>query len=137
MNRLIHHGSCNGQFGISQSTDYLWIWHKPCKENKKKYDGRCLVTAVLLDNVGRVIFNIQCLDCHERDALKIAPERLHDTVNQQLNEEYKNLCNGAPSFRSILRRQAIEESLAERTRQLIHISPKYKNRIARHSWDEL
>jgi hypothetical protein len=68
---ILHHGLSTGEFKpILTPTDYFVFGHEPCKE--KKNAGSCDITAVLLDNSTRVIFNLKCQDCGKIDALKVA-----------------------------------------------------------------
>lgn len=66
---LIHHGHDFGNFEpFMTQTDYFLVQHKPCKDKKNK--GLCDTYACVIDNIGRVIFNVQCLDCQAVDAVK-------------------------------------------------------------------
>jgi len=66
---LLHHGSSFGDFEIRMSgTDYFFAYHKPCRD--KQHGGFCDMYAGLIDNTGRVIFNLQCQDCKAVDAVK-------------------------------------------------------------------
>jgi len=66
---LIHHGMCTGNFKpVYTGTDYFTFYHNPCQE--KEHSGHCIITAILIDHEGRVIFNLKCRDCGEEDALK-------------------------------------------------------------------
>lgn len=66
---LLHHGSNFGDFEIKMSgTDYFFAYHKPCRD--KQNGGFCDIYAGLIDNTGRVIFNLQCRDCKAVDAVK-------------------------------------------------------------------
>jgi len=93
--RLLHHGNCSGEFKPKYiGSDYFKFYHKPCL-NKPNY-GFCDIIAVLIDNQGRIVFNLKCEDCGAIDALKI----------------------GAPL-------------------EVFHLSPKLKNRVNKHWWDDL
>ena len=59
---VIHHGMEETFEIIPTQTDYFWFWHKPCRNEKNH--GYCEIYAVLIDNAGRVIFNLRCLDCN-------------------------------------------------------------------------
>jgi Arc/MetJ-type ribon-helix-helix transcriptional regulator len=66
---FLHHGNCFGDFELKMSdTDYFFAFHKPCLE--KQNHGYCEIYANLIDNSGRVIFNLQCIDCKAVDAVK-------------------------------------------------------------------
>lgn len=67
MPKILHHGSSKGEFEPKYlGTDYFIFIHKPCNERAK-------VTHVLLDDHMRIIFNIECVKCGKRDALKTHP----------------------------------------------------------------
>ena len=71
MNETMHHGKSSGEFvPLYVGTDYFYFYHEPCKD--KEHKGCCEIYAILIDNSCRVIFNLQCMDCKERDALKTA-----------------------------------------------------------------
>lgn len=66
---LVHHGMCTGEFKPRYiGTDYFLFYHTPCKETKT--GGLCDNAAVLVDNTGRIIFNLKCGECGAEDALK-------------------------------------------------------------------
>jgi DNA-directed RNA polymerase subunit RPC12/RpoP len=66
---LLHHGAYSEKWEpLMSSTDYFFFQHKPCKD--KEHHGSCDIYACLIDNTGRVIFNLQCLDCKTVDAVK-------------------------------------------------------------------
>jgi len=97
---LMHHGHNFEDFiPFKSETDYFFFQHVPCKD--KKHGGFSDAYACLIDNTGRIIFNVQCLDCQAVDAVK----------------------THAP-FRG-------------QTTERIFLSPKLKNRIAEHPWDNL
>jgi hypothetical protein len=87
-------------------TDYFEFFHEPC--SNKPWHGLSDITAVLIDNQGRIIFNLKCRDCGAKDALKTSPQL----------------------FRSKEERLGENEVL-----QLFHLSPKLKVRCKRHVWD--
>lgn len=71
--KLLHHGGDRClEFEATptpkNNSDYFGFKHKPCKESEHR--GYCKIIAILVDNVGRVVFNIQCLDCETIEALK-------------------------------------------------------------------
>jgi len=105
---LLHHGLCSEEFEPRFiGTDYFDFWHKPCAN--KEWHGLCDITAILIDNQGRIIFNLKCRDCGAKDALKTSPQ-LFKTREERLSES---------------------EVL-----QLFHLSPKLKQRCRRHYWDD-
>lgn len=66
---LIHHGESKGEFEPRyHGTDYFAFRHKPCQG--KENNGFCVIYAALVDNQGRIIFNLECHDCGRVDALK-------------------------------------------------------------------
>lgn len=66
---LLHHGSNFGEFETKMSgTDYFFAYHKPCRNKQNR--GFCDIYAVLIDNTGRVILDLQCQDCKAVDAKK-------------------------------------------------------------------
>ena len=70
--KILHHGLLTGEFIPRRSgTDYFYFFHKPCSDKPNR--GLCEVYAILVDNSGRVIFNLKCRDCGEVDALKTVP----------------------------------------------------------------
>ncbi|MEM3579590.1 MAG: hypothetical protein QXL54_05155 [Candidatus Bathyarchaeia archaeon] len=104
--RLLHHGLCSGEFSPRYvGTDYFTFYHVPCFRKGLEHYGHCDVTAVLIDNDGRIIFNLKCKDCGAVDALKTHPLLWHQKC----------------------------ESRNTLTR--FHLSPKLKTRIRRHWWD--
>ena len=108
---LIHEGRCEGDFTLSfgcADTDYFAFSHKSC-ETKNNF-GACTIYAVLIDNSGRVIFNIRCEDCGKVDALKT-----HTYLF-------------APSLVSKGSAHTVES---------IYLSPKLQERIGKHAWDDL
>ena len=71
--KIIHHGNCSGQFEpICSGTDYFYFRHKPCQKIAH-------ITAVLLDEQARIIFNLKCPECGFRDAVKTTPG--HHSLN--------------------------------------------------------
>jgi len=71
--KLLHHGLCSEEFEPRYvGTDYFTFYHIPCEKNEPWY-GHSEIVAVLIDNSGRVIFNLQCRSCGYRDALKTHP----------------------------------------------------------------
>lgn len=63
---ILHHGLLTGQFEtILSGTDYFYFWCKQCQALAE-------ITAVLIDNQGRIIFNLKCPKCGALDALKTA-----------------------------------------------------------------
>jgi len=69
---ILHHGLCSGEFRPRYvGTDYFAFRHEPCKD--KEGGGHCQITRVLIDNQGRVIFNLKCRSCGKIDALKTHP----------------------------------------------------------------
>jgi len=106
---LIHHGRLTHQFEPFYSgTDYFEFRHSPCRD--KEHGGFCIIYAVLIDNQGRVIFNLECTDCGEIDALK--------------SHTYFLAKDKAPGGK-------------EHTIEVIYLSPKLRKRIGKHSWDDL
>jgi hypothetical protein len=109
---VIHHG-LGGMMEEEWSpfyagTDYFSFRHMPCKDKEKT--GICIIYAVLVDNQGRVIFNLQCIDCGAVDAIKThtyflakydSPEGIRHTI------------------------------------QAILLSPKLRTRIKEHDWDDV
>jgi len=103
---LLHHGLCTEQFEPRWiGTDYFDFWHKPCRN--AEWHGLCDITSVLIDNQGRIIFNLKCRDCGKIDALKTSPQ--------------------------LFRTNRLSES---EVLQLFHLSPKLKARCRRHYWDD-
>jgi len=112
---LIHHGSASGVFvPMYFGTDYFAFTHEPCK--KKKRSGFSIIYAVLIDNSGRVIFNLQCEDCGVVDALKT-----HTYF----------LAQGAPKRYRKYKGKPIH------TIERIYLSPSLQKRVGRHDWDDL
>ena len=106
---LLHHGLCSEEFEPRWiGTDYFCFWHVPCKN--REWHGLCDITAVLVDNRGRVIFNLKCRDCGAKDALKTSPQ-LFRTGEERLSES------------EVLR--------------LFHLSQKLRARCKPHWWDNL
>jgi len=106
---LIHHGNLTEEFEpLYRGTDYFEFRHSPCRD--KEHGGFCTIYAVLMDNQGRVIFNLECMDCGEIDALK--------------THTYFLAKDKAPRGK-------------EHTIEAIYLSPKLRKRIGKHSWDDL
>jgi hypothetical protein len=106
--RLLHHGSCMGEFEPQyMGTDYFMFRHKPCVE-EEKWHGHSLITAVLIDNDGRIIFNLKCRSCGKRDALKTHPSLWVHPREKPFPHE-----------------------------QFFKLSPKLKGCVKRHWWDNL
>ncbi|MCJ7632580.1 hypothetical protein MUP77_09345 [Candidatus Bathyarchaeota archaeon] len=64
---IIHHGDSRGEFEPKYvGTDYFGFHHKQCRANAR-------IDHVLIDNQGRIIFNLTCVSCGQRDALKTSP----------------------------------------------------------------
>jgi len=107
--KLLHHGLCTEEFQPRFiGTDYFDFFHKPCAT--KQWHGLSDIIAVLIDNQGRVIFNLRCRDCSKIDALKTSPQLFRNK----------------------------EERLGENeVLQLFHLSPKLKARCKQHEWDNL
>jgi len=71
--RILHHGNCSGEFRpLYVGTDYFTFFHAPCRY-KPPYYGHSRITKVLVDEAGRIIFNLECRNCGFRDALKTHP----------------------------------------------------------------
>ena len=67
----LHHGKCSKQFDVKYiDTDYFAFVHKPCRDKNAKNHGHALPKYLILDNDGRIIFHLKCLDCGFEDALK-------------------------------------------------------------------
>ena len=106
---LLHHGLCSEAFEPRFiGTDYFCFWHVPCKN--ADWHGLCDITAVLIDNSGRIVFNLKCRDCGAKDALKTSPQ-LFKTREERLTEA------------EVLK--------------LFHLSPRLKARCKPHWWDNL
>jgi hypothetical protein len=106
---LLHHGLISEEFEPRFiGSDYYNFWHKPCAN--KEWRGLVDIIGVLIDNHGRVIFNLKCRDCGKIDALKTSPQ-LFRTREQRLSES---------------------EVL-----NLFHLSPKLKARCKPHWWDDV
>jgi len=106
---LIHHGDCSEEFEPRyQGTDYFSFIHQPCQG--KENNGFSVIYAVLVDNQGRIIFNLECRDCHRADALKAHTFFLtkHETPEGK-----------------------------EHTIEAIYLSPKLRQRVQKHDWDDL
>ena len=103
---MLHHGLCSEEFEPRYvGTDYFEFFHKPCIN--REWHGLADITAVLIDNQGRIIFNLKCRDCGAKDALKTSPQ--------------------------LFRTNRLSES---EVLQLFHLSPKLKARCRRHYWDD-
>ena len=65
---LLHHGLCSKNFEPrATDSDYFGFWCKKCNIISE-------IKAVLIDNRGRIIFNIYCPNCKAFDALKTHPD---------------------------------------------------------------
>ncbi|RLI44355.1 hypothetical protein DRO69_07575 [Candidatus Bathyarchaeota archaeon] len=108
-NKLLHHGLLSYAFRpLFIGTDYFTFYHKPCFDQRKEpYYGHCKITAILIDNSGRIIFNLKCQSCGFRDALKTHPFLW--VPNKDEKCVYKRF----------------------------YISPKLKSRVKKHWWDDL
>jgi len=105
---LLHHGLCTEEFEPRFiGTDYFCFWHKPCQN--REWHGLADITAILIDNSGRIIFNLKCRDCGAKDALKTSPN-LFRIQEERLSES------------EILR--------------VFHLSPLLKARCKPHWWDD-
>jgi hypothetical protein len=103
--KLLHHGLCSEEFSPRFiGTDYFDFYHAPC--SNKDWHGLSDVIAVLIDNQGRVIFNLKCRDCGKIDALKTSPQLFR--INRLSEDELL---------------------------KVFHLSPKLKARCTRHVWD--
>lgn len=70
---LLWHGKCKGRFEPDHSgTDYYHFIHNPCGEVAE-------ILAMLIDGVGRIIFNLYCNKCNEHDVLKISVDQIFIT----------------------------------------------------------
>ncbi len=68
---LLHHGKCSGIFIPRETdTDYIYFWCRKCM-------ARADIVGVLIDNSGRIIFNLKCPKCGELDALKTVVKSLN------------------------------------------------------------
>lgn len=66
--KLLYHGRCSRIFEpIYYDTDYFTFQCKKCREVSE-------IVAVILDDVGRIIFDLKCPKCGEFDALKTHPD---------------------------------------------------------------
>ncbi|MEM2888943.1 MAG: hypothetical protein QXR42_05630 [Candidatus Bathyarchaeia archaeon] len=102
-----HHGLCSGEFAPRYvGTDYFAFYHKPCKE-RKPWLGYSRILHVLIDNQGRIIFNLECLTCGFKDALKTHPFLW-------LKEEGKEIPYA----------------------KIFHFSPLYRQCCRKHWWDD-
>ena len=105
---LLHHGLCSEEFEPRfVGCDYYCFYHRTCAN--ERWHGLAEITAVLIDNSGRVIFNLKCRDCGARDALKTHPFL----------------------FKSKDERERVGDVL-----KLFHLSPKLKARCRAHWWDD-
>lgn len=106
MSKFLHHGLCSEKFYPKYvGTDYFAFYHLPCAG--KEWSGFSPIKAILVDNKGRVVFNLECRDCGAKDALKCHPLLW---------------TNPRPK----------ETPLQE----FFHLSPKLAKCVAKHSWDE-
>jgi hypothetical protein len=105
---LLHHGLCTEEFEPRfLACDYYGFYHRPCVN--ERWHGLSEITAVLIDNSGRIIFNLRCKDCGARDALKTHPFL----------------------YKSKDERERVGDVL-----KLFHLSPKLKARCRAHWWDD-
>jgi hypothetical protein len=73
MDKILHHGLCTGEFQPEfQGTDYFCFKHKNCVNTHPEY-GLAKITKVIIDDAGRIIFNLKCDSCGKIDALKTSP----------------------------------------------------------------
>jgi len=106
---LIHHGELSEEFKPSyRGTDYFEFRHVTCREGEHR--GRCLIYAALIDNQGRIIFNLECRDCGRIDALK--------------THTYLMAKGETPGGE-------------DHTIEAIYLSPELRSRIGKHYWDDL
>ena len=105
---ILHHGSLSALKGEFEPrymrTDYFIFIHKPCNTTAK-------ITHVLLDDQGRIIFNLECIKCGKRDALKTHPHAFIPNRPDKLTEEMR--------------------------KEIFLLSPKYKKCCRKHEWDDL
>lgn len=107
--KILHHGLCKEEIEPQYiGTDYFRFIHKDCPKEESHHIGHCRITKILIDNNGRVIFNLQCGNCGFIDALKTS----------------------AALWRSSEKR---EPSLKE----TFQLSPKLEKCIAHHKWDDI
>jgi len=93
---LLHHGLCRGEFEPRYvGADYFAFYHKPD-------NGYAMITAILIDNRGRAIFNLRCEKCGEEDALKTSP-RLWTNFPEDRTIEFYHL---SPKLRSRIGRHS-------------------------------
>lgn len=97
---VLHHGLCSEEFAPSYvGTDYFEFFHKPC-------ESFAYIMKILIDNTGRIIFNLKCSKCGKIDALKTLAKN-DDTGKTRIT---------APT-------------------KVFQISPGLKSCIHRHWWD--
>jgi len=106
MKVILHHGMCKNEFSpVFIGTDYFTFYHKPCTESEK-WQGHAEITSVLIDNAGRVIFNLKCRSCGAVDALKTTPNLFMSANSEPLRLE-----------------------------KVFYLSPKLKACVKHHRWD--
>jgi len=101
--KILHHGLCTGEYEpFYVGADYFAFFHKPCK-------ALAYPEKVLVDNEGRIIFNLKCIECGKRDALKTHPYlfRLHERPKEMPLQK------------------------------IFHLSPKLAKSVKKHWWDDL
>ena len=68
-NKILHHGACMPDkidfVPSSIGTDYFGFFCRKC-------DVEIWIYAILIDERGRIIFNLQCPECQKTDAIKVA-----------------------------------------------------------------
>jgi len=105
--RILHHGLCKHEFEpIYTGTDYFCFVHKPCSKS-----GELAVSDIahcLIDNNGRIIFNLKCRICGATDALKTHPFFWRGKDRPELEHV-----------------------------RIFKLSPKLKPCVKRHGWDNL
>lgn len=110
--KILHHGLCSEEFEPRFiGTDYFAFYHKPCV-GEKLGEGYCKITKVLIDEHMRIIFNLECLTCGKKDALKTIPWLWRSKEAKKTEKK------------------TVDEIL-----KIFEFSPIYKNCVGRHSWD--
>jgi hypothetical protein len=104
---ILHHGLCKQEI-IPQyvGTDYFAFNHIPCTNKEPEY-GHCEIIKVLIDNDGRIIFNLKCQRCGFTDALKTSATLW------------------------------VLENREKPLKEIFQLSPNLKECIGRHRWDNL
>lgn len=86
---LLHHGLVTEEFNVVfTGSDYFTFFHTPCKDETEGSGGHCDVPAVLIDNTGRVIFNLKCKNCGKVDALKMHPRMWEQPPDPKILERF-------------------------------------------------